>query len=222
MIDHVRVNVRPVATPLPITFLGLMTATTVVAAFELRFVPSSEFRTVGWIMLAVPAPMQMLAAAWGFVTRSAAATTGSAVLSTTWLGIALSLITMRTAPPGLPEALGVMLFAAGAAMLVPVLAELAEGSILPAAVMGTASIRFFVSAVSIVTGASAWRTAAGYTGLVLGAVALYGALSLELESVRQAPVLPTLRRGSAKEALEQSLAEELAAVEHEPGLRTTL
>ncbi|HET7572884.1 MAG TPA: hypothetical protein VFJ77_09495 [Gaiellaceae bacterium] len=223
MLDHARVTVRPIATPLPITFLGLMVATTVVAGWELGVVPRTSVREVGWILLAVPVPMQLLAAAWGFVTRSAAAATGSAVLSATWLAVAL---TSLAAPPGQTApsvTVGLLLVTSAAAMLVPVLAEIRAGALLPALVMGTTVVRFAITAVSGLTGAHAWGTASGYCGLVLGGVALYGALALELESAGgQTPVLPVFRVRSARRAMEGSLDEQLRNAARESGIRQTL
>ncbi|MGH3050253.1 MAG: hypothetical protein ACRDLK_08845 [Gaiellaceae bacterium] len=222
MLDQTRLNIRPVATPLPITFLGLMIATVVVSGYELGAIPKSDYHEVGWVVLAVPVPMQLLAAAWGFVTRSVAATTGSAVLAATWLGVGLSTITSPRGAPGPDAALGLMLLAAAAALLVPVLAETSEGGLLPAAVLLTASVRFCVAGVDGVTHSHAWTVASGYTGFVLAGVALYGALALELESAQQEPVLPTFRVGDARRALEQPFDEQVTAAEQEPGVRQTL
>ena len=75
----------PGATPLPITFLGLAIATTVYAGLETQVVPQADFQTVGWLVVAVPVPMQLLAAVWGLIRGELAAATGSSVLAATWL-----------------------------------------------------------------------------------------------------------------------------------------
>ena len=222
MLEHARLNVRPVATPLPITFLGLMIATTVTAGYELGVIPKADYHEVGWVVLAVPVPMQLLAATLGFVVRSAAAATGSAVLAATWLGVALATITSAPGPPGPDAALGLMLLAAGAALLVPVVAEVSAGSLLPALVLATAATRFALTGIDGVTHSHVWTTASGWCGFVLAGVALYGALALELESVAQQPVLPTFRTGSARRALEQPFAEQVETAAREAGVRQTL
>ena len=222
MRTQTRLDVRPVATPLPITFLGLMIATVVVSGYELGAIPKADYHEVGWVVLAVPVPMQLLAAAWGFVTRSVAATTGSSVLAAIWFGIALSTITSPRGAPGPDAALGLMLIAGAAALLVPVLAEATEGGLLPAAVLLTAAARFLVAGIDGVTHSHAWTTASGYAGFVLAAVALYGALALELESIRQKPLLPTFRVREARAALEAPFEEQVEAAEREPGVRQTL
>lgn len=218
----VRLSVRPVASPLPITFLGLMIATVVVSGYDLGVLGRADYHEVGWAVLAVPVPMQLLAAAWGYVTRSVAATTGSAVLAASWLGVALSAITSTPGKAGPDSPLGLMLLAAAAALLVPVSAEAVEGGLLPAAVLLAAAVRFCLSGVDGLTHAHAWTDAAGYAGFAVAAVALYGALALELESVRQKPLLPTFRVRSARRALEESFREQIEAAEHEPGVRQTL
>ena len=90
----------PGATPLPITFLGLTIATTLYAGFETEIVPRADFHTLGWLVLAVPVPMQFLAAAWGLIRGELAAATGSSVLAATWLALALATITGSVGAPG--------------------------------------------------------------------------------------------------------------------------
>jgi len=222
MLEQARVTVRPVATPLPITFLGLTIATTVVAGFELGVIPKADYHEVGWVVLAVPVPMQLLAATLGFVVRSAAAATGSAVLAATWLGVALATITSAPGPPGPDAALGLMLLAAGAALLVPVVAEVSAGSLLPALVLATAATRFALTGIDGVTHSHVWTTASGWCGFVLAGVALYGALALELEGVAQRTILPTFRRADALAALHTPFAAQIEAAEREAGVRRTL
>jgi hypothetical protein len=78
------------ATPLPITFLGLTIATTLYAGFETRILPDVDFHTVGWLVLAIPVPMQFLPAVWGLIRGELAAATASSVLGATWLGLAIA------------------------------------------------------------------------------------------------------------------------------------
>lgn len=222
MEDRYVATLRPVATPVPLTFAGLLIASVVMSGAELRWVPNSEHATVGWVLIAVPGPLQLLAAWWGFVTRSAAAATGSGVLAAAWLAIAFDRIHTAAGPPGPSNALGMMALAAGAALLVPSLAELREGALLPAAVLALAAIRFLCTGVSGLTHAAAWVDASGWLGLVVGAAAFYGALALELEGTRQEPLVPTFRRGRARRALNGELAAQVADVRREPGVRRTL
>jgi len=57
---------------------------------------------------------------------------------------------------------------------------------------------------------------------VLAATALYAGVAFELEDSRGATVLPTLRRTPGRAALAGSLADEIAGLQHEAGVRRTL
>lgn len=170
------------ATPLPITFLGLAIATTVYAGFETQIVPKSDFHTVGWLVVAMPVPMQLLAAIWGLIRGELAAATGSTVLAATWLAVALATITGTAGAPGPTRAESLFLFAAAAALLVSVATELVDGGYVPAAVMLTTSCRFVLTGVSGFAHTQSWATAAGVAGFVLAGVALAAAATVELRS----------------------------------------
>jgi hypothetical protein len=45
--DEARVVLTPIATPLPLTFVGLMVASLILSGLELGWVPSSETQTAG-------------------------------------------------------------------------------------------------------------------------------------------------------------------------------
>jgi succinate-acetate transporter protein len=170
------------ASPLPITFLGLTIATTLYAGFETRFLPASDFHTLGWLVLAVPVPMQLFAAVWGLVRGELAAATGSSVLAATWLAIALATITGTVGAPGPSKAESLMLFVSAAALLVSVTTEAVDGKFVTAAVLATASCRFVLTGISGLTHAQGWTTAAGIAGFALAGVAFAGAFAIELRS----------------------------------------
>lgn len=175
-------NDGPGRTPLPITFLGLTIATTVYAGFETQVLPKADFHTVGWLVLAVPVPMQLLAAVWGLVRGELAAATSSSVLAATWLALALATITGTAGAPGPTKAESLMLFAAAAALLVSVATELVDGRLVPATVLLVTACRFVLTGISGLTHAQDWATAAGIAGFVLAGVALAGAFAVELRS----------------------------------------
>jgi succinate-acetate transporter protein len=135
---------------------------------------------------------------YGFLTRDPVAATGMGVLAGTW---AVAGLTTLTTPEGQSSpGLGVVFLTGGVAMLVPALAA-APIKIAPAAVMGTAALRFAVTGIYELTGSDAWKAAAGWIGLLLALVALYAALALELEGVHERTALPVGRRGSARSAM---------------------
>ncbi|HET7044904.1 MAG TPA: hypothetical protein VFI37_08655 [Gaiellaceae bacterium] len=218
MDDRVQITMRPIATPVPLTFLGLAIATTIVSGTELGWIPPVEVTTAGWALLGVPGPLQLLAAAWSFPGRSAGTATGSAVLAGVWFGFGLVFV---NGGAGNHPALGMMLAAAAAALLVPAAAEL-TAAVVPAAVLLATATRFGISAVYHLSGSSDWKHAAGYAGLVVAALALYGALALELEAALGRDLLPVWPLGQGKVAREGSLVDQLRGIETSPGVRRKL
>jgi hypothetical protein len=168
----------PGATPLPITFLGLGMASAVVGGYEAHVLPSSEYHAVGWIVLAIPVPMQLLGAVAGLWRGELAAATASSVLAASWLATALSEIT-GSSPT---RALALLFFAAAAGLLLSVVTEAIEGSFVPAVVLLAAAVRFAVSGVSAFEGTHAWATAAGVVGFAVAGIALAGAFFVEIRS----------------------------------------
>ena len=193
-----RIVLRPLATPLPLGFLALALATTMFSAVQLGWIPPDQGRVAGYTALFATVPLQLLSSVFGFLGRDPVAATGMGVLSGTWAIVA---VTTLTSPPGAVSAgLGVLLLVAGAAMLVP--AAAAVGSkVVPAAVMALAGTRFLVTGGYELTASAAWRSAAGWVGIVLALLALYAALALELEGARERTVLPLGRRGAGRAAM---------------------
>jgi len=71
-------------------------------------------------------------------------------------------------------------------------------------------------------GPSATLTAAGWLGVAIFALAMYGGLAFLLEDVRKAAVLPVFRRGTSKESFEGDLQVQLRELADEAGVRKTL
>jgi len=204
-----RVVLRPLGTPLPLGFLGLMVATAAFATVQLGWVAPDQGRFAGYAALLLTAPVQLLAAVLGFLTRDPVAGTGMGVLSGTWAAYAVATL---TSPPGaLSPGLGVLLILAGVALLVPAAAAMRK--LVVAGVIALSALRFALTGVAMTTGVHAWVVVAGWCGLLLAAASLYAAFALELEGVQRREVLPVLRRGPG--------AREVAAHE-EPGVREEL
>jgi uncharacterized protein len=221
--ERARVFLTPIATPLPLTFLGLLLATMILAGLELGWIPAAETREAGWALLGVPVPLQLTAAVFGFHGRSATAATGSSVLAAAWLGIALNLI---TSPPDAftpSHAVGMLAFPVAAALLVPALSDLRAGAPLPAAVLTSASVRFVLTGIAAMTESHGVRTATGVAGCVVAAVAFYGALALELEDNSiEDTLLPTFRFRESAQALSGTLDLQVEQLENEAGVRKNL
>lgn len=118
-------------------------------------------------------------------------------------------------------ALGLLLFFASGALLVPVLAA-AFGKVAAALAFLLAAARFTVSGTAQYLGGTTWQHAAGWLGLAVCVVALYNAFAFEVEGARHQTVLPVLRWGSGRRAMNGSLPDEAREVGHEAGVRTQL
>jgi hypothetical protein len=85
-----------------------------------------------------------------------------------------------------------------------------------------AGTRFVITGIYEVTGSAAWKTAAGWVGLALAAVAFYAALALELEGARERSVLPVGRRGPGAAAMQGYGPLDPADLIREAGVRPQL
>ena len=220
--DPITVNLRPIATPMPLAFGGLVIASVVISGYELHWIPVAQQHSTGWVLVAVPIPLQFMAAWWGFIARSPAGATGSALLAAVWLAVALDLITTKPGPPGPSNAVGMLMFGATAMLCVPVAAELRAGSLLSAAVLATTVIRFALTGVSGFAHTSGWSHASGWMGIAVAATALYGALAYELEGTTQSPLLPTFRVRHAKVAASGPFEAQITRLENSAGVRSIL
>jgi succinate-acetate transporter protein len=213
-----QVFLRPLATPLPMGFLALMVATSGFSALQLGWVPPTQGHVVALVALVLAAPLQLLASVLGYLARDPVAGTGMALLAGTW---ALLGLTTELSPPGTTSpALGVLLIAAAVALLVPALAGFAKPA--AALVMGVAAARFAVTGWYELSAAPTAKSAAGWVGIALGAVALYAALALELEGAVRHTVLPVGRTGLAREAVTGEGALDTDELAREPGVRPRL
>ncbi|MDP5181826.1 hypothetical protein QOZ88_04190 [Blastococcus sp. BMG 814] len=214
----VRVTLRPTATPLPISFLGLALASTVFAVVELGWLAPDQGRVAALVAVAATVPLQLLAAVFGFLARDPVAGTGCALMAVTW---AVTGLTTLTSPPGATvPGLGVLLLAAGAGTLVP--ATAGSATPLPAAVLALVGVRFAVTGVYQLTASPAWGATAGWVGLGVAGVAAYAALALELEGVHHRAVLPVGRRGTARAAAQGDEVFDAGELAREPGVRPRL
>ncbi|MCG6497771.1 GPR1/FUN34/YaaH family transporter [Kitasatospora sp. A2-31] len=213
-----RIFLRPLATPLPLGFLGLAVATFVLSGLQLGWVPVGQAHQVALVMVAFAFPAQLIAALYGFLCRDAAAATGMGVLAGTWL--TLGLITLGSPPGATSETAGLLLLAAGLVLFVPAVATVPSKGV-AGVVLFTAALRFLLTGAYQYGGGSSWKTAAGVTGAVLAAFALYAALALELEGQRRRTVLPTLRRGGSTGAAPGTAVQD-EALGREPGVRGEL
>ncbi len=213
-----RIVFRPLVSPLPLGFLALAAGTLILSGVQLSWIPEAQLAPAGLLVLAFTVPLQALSSIYGFQARDAAAATGMAVQGGGWFAIGLA---SYTVPAATVPALGLLLLGVASALLVPA-ATAALTKLLASVVMGLTALRFYLTAAYELSASAAWKEAAGITGLVLFAVALYAGLAFELEDSRGATVLPTFRRGPGRMALGGGFAQEVAGAQQEAGVRRKL
>lgn len=214
-----RIVLRPLATPLPLGFLGLFVATVVMAGLELGWVPKDQGHVLAIGILLLTVPVQLIACVYGFLVRDLVAGTGMGVLAGTWGLIA---VTTLLSPPGaLSAGLGLFLVMGGAALCVPAAAA-GQSKLLAASVNVTTAVRWWLTAVYELGAPHVWETVAGSVGVALAVLALYAALAFELEDQRRSTVLPVFRRGSGLQAISGDLYEQVSNAANEAGVRKQL
>jgi succinate-acetate transporter protein len=211
-----RVVLRPMATPLPLGFLALAVGSALLTSLQLGWVSTTYSHQVALAVLTLVAPLQLIAAVFAFLIRDVVMATGLGLLTGSWAAVGTLL---ATGPPGSTNpVLGVLAVAVGGALLVP---ALAAGSSKPVAavIVLIAAARFVITGIYQFTAGSAWQTASGVIGVVLLVAAVYGSLALALEDVLHHAVLPVSRRRGGYYAMTGNLADQLADLPSEAGVR---
>ena len=88
--------------------------------------------------------------------------------------------------------------------------------------MTLAAVRFAVTGAHHLSGSTGWKSAAGWVGLLLGVVAVYAALALELEGSHGRSVLPLGRRGAGETAVRGEAPMDSGSLASEAGVRPQL
>ena len=218
--DPALIWLRPIATPLSLGLLAQAVMSFVLSGYELAWVDqTAQAHAVALIALVVVVPLQAGASVFGFLARDPAAATGLGILAGTWA--AFGAVKLLSAPGARSATLGLLLCAAGVALVVPAAASF-TGKIAAGLVLLIAAARFAVSGAYELGGSATVQHAAGIVGLVLSAVALYAALAFELEGVTGRTVLPIGRHGHGALAMQGDLGEQMRQLPHEPGVRRPL
>lgn len=213
---------RPIANPFALGFVGLAAATLLVSGIELGWIARTDRIQTAVLILAFAPTVQIVACVFGFLARDAVAATALGVQAASWLAIGLSLLLSKPGSHGQSHELALLLFVSAAALFASAFTA-AQTKVVPALVVGLTGLRFVLTGVyKLGSGGGAWQHAAAWTGVVLCGVALYAALSLEIEDVLQHTVLPTLRRARGKQALRPRLDEQVEEVATEAGVRSQL
>jgi hypothetical protein len=214
-----RIFLRPIASPFPLGFSGLATASLLAAGSELGWFSASDRLVVGLVLVAFTPPLQLISAIFGFLGRDTAAATSFGVQGAMWLVVGLDLL--LTPAGSASPALGVLLCAAAAWVALGACGA-ALGKLVPAAVLLLAAVRFLLTGLYELTASRGLEHVAGVVGLVLVGLCAYALLALEMESLERRTVLPLLRRGSGAEAMTAGLDEQVQQIQHEAGVREQL
>jgi succinate-acetate transporter protein len=217
-LSHTHVFLRPIGSPLPLGMSGLAIGSFVESGLDLHWINGAEVHQVGLILLAVPFPLQMVACVLAYLARDGTVGAALGVLAASWLAIGLVHLTADPAQTG--SALGLMLLASGGALSLSAISA-SQSKRLTACVFMTASARFMIAGVYLLSGRGAWETVAGVLGLLLTAAAGYCVLAFELEGQRHKTVLPTFRANSGAAAIRDDFTTQVDEVEHEAGVRLT-
>jgi succinate-acetate transporter protein len=188
MSDH-GADRRPIGNPLPLGLSGLAMGSFVVAAQELGWLGGSADLEIALFLLAVIAPIQLLASVLGFLIRDPVAGTGMALAAAGWLAQGIA----RVVPNPDPHFLGIAMLAIAAAMTFVCLSSWFSNRAVSIVLTCTA-IRFLLVALHSLTGSAGLEHAAGVVGLVVAAAAGYVAAATELEATGSGPRLPLLLR----------------------------
>lgn len=214
-----RIFLRPIATPFPLGFMSLATASLVVAGTELGWFSNADTRIVAVVLIGFAFPLQLVASVFGFLGRDTVAATGFGIQAGTWLVIGVEHLLTSSRHPD--HALGVFLLAASAWLLICTLGA-TLGKLAPAGVLVLVSLRYVLTGLYQLTASTTLEHAAGIVGVVLVVPAAYVAFALEIENLQRRTVLPLLRRGAGAEAMQGDLAQQARRLDREAGVREQL
>lgn len=115
-----------------------------------------------------------------------------------------------------------MFLAAFAVMLVPIAVAGFMGKTLLGLVLTVSSLRAALAAAFQLGAPQALETANAAAAFLLFALSVYAGTAFLVEDMRQQTVLPILRRGEARRAIEDGLAGQYGRLPLEPGVRRQL
>ena len=214
----VRIMLRPLASPLPIGFFAFAIGSFLFTAFELGWVAESQLPQLATIMIVFVAPLELIASILAYWARDSGGATALGLFGMTWAVVGITSLT-ETAPRS--PMLGLFLLCMSAVVLAFAAASVAGKPVLSAVAL-LATARFALTGVYQIHGGTGWEHASGWVGLPLTAAAFYLAFALMVEDSQRRTVLPLMRRGQARSALESHLGDQVASVEREAGVRGQL
>ncbi|QDQ09301.1 GPR1/FUN34/YaaH family transporter [Streptomyces spectabilis] len=211
-----RINLRPIASPMPLGFFTVAIASTLTGCLQLGVLEPEARGAVALCVLPAFA-LQFLVSVLSFGARDVIAATLMGTFAGSWLAYAL--VMFSGAAEGL-RVLGVFNLAFlcfGALMTAVTRPKRAMWCVLVASLP-----RWAATGLSGLTGAEWLTRTSGALGLLVAVVATYAAFALMLEDMRSEEVLPIGRSGPAHAAVTGDLTVQLRNLERQAGVRRTL
>jgi hypothetical protein len=211
-----RVNLRPLATPLPLGLLGLALGSLMLSALQLGWISQTNTPQVGLVLLVFVTPVQVITALLSFYIRDVVMATALGLLAGSWASSGVLLL--QSKPGGTSQTLGLLAIGVAVALLVPAIGVSFAKPVASVLVV-VAACRFAATGIFELTDVDRWQTVGGVIGVVLMCTATYAALAFALEDARHHPVLPVSRRDTSSAAMSGSLAGQLEHLATEAGVR---
>ena len=216
---QVRVTVRPYGSVVPLGFLAFGIGMFLYAAFDAPWIPATQGKTIGLMLITFVAPLEGISAVLAFLARDTMAGVALGLFTGSWLMTGFA--TMQAKPGEISPAQGYFLI--GFSIAVGLLSLVAWlGQPLIAALLTIAMVRGLLSGIYQLGGGATWNHWAGWVALAIFCVAMYGGLAFLLEDAKGHAVLPLKRRGAAREAMQGDMATQLGDIANEPGVRKHL
>ena len=217
--DRTRIVLRPLASPMPLGFFAFGVGIALTSLLDLGVFAQPYSHQVAVLLLAFTAPLELLAAVFAMLARDPGAGTALAVLGATWISTGVG---MLLAPPGTTSPVSGAFAICLTAVLLVLAAAASQGKPALAILLGLSTLRFLANGIHELLDSRPWATAAGALGMLIAAFSVYGGLALLLEDSLGRTVLPTGRRGRARDSIEGGFAAQLAQLETEAGVRNQL
>jgi succinate-acetate transporter protein len=216
--EQVRIFLRPIGSALPLGFFSFAIGMLLLATQAIGWIPVAEQAEVGRVLVGFVFPLELIATLVAFLARDTLGATTLGLFTTSWLVLGWSAL---SSPPGRTSVtLAIYLFGfATAVLLLALMSTL--GKPFFSVLLGLACARMVLSGYVQIGGSQTWEHAAGWIGIALTALALYGGAALGLEDARRRELLPLFRRGGADQAF-HGFDAQLERLESEPGVRQQL
>lgn len=215
----VQIVLRPYASSLPLASFAFGTGNALYGAFLLHWIPAAEAHTLALILLAFVAPLEIGPSLMAFLARDSGGATAFAIFGAAWVVQGLALL--GGPPPATSQVSAAFLLCLALCLLMLTIVTF-KGKPLLGAVLVVAIFRTCGAAAMSVSAKTWLAPATAWCGLLLAALAFYAGLAFLEEdvSLRLSPL--TFRTGAAKAAMEAPLADQIADIEKEAGVRKQL